>query len=101
LTLPIDTSGTSEDGSPDIPPRLSVAFEEDDITQHSVEYPRRDISIKDRERLSFGDVRLSGNFQDLTRLDVFSEVGDLTALQQGNEEEAEDATLGQAAFAGG
>ncbi|CRG82964.1 hypothetical protein PISL3812_00311 [Talaromyces islandicus] len=102
LTVPIDESGTSEDGSPDIPPRISaVAFDDDDITQHSMEYPRRDISIKDRERMSFGNVRLSENFEDLTRLDVFSEPGDLTTLQQGNDENVEDASLGQAAFGGG
>lgn len=103
LTLPIDESGTSEDGSSDLrPPRISVAFDDDDITQHSIEYPRRDISIKDQERsrMSFGNVRLSENFEDLTRLDVFSEAGDLTALQQGNDEDVEDASLGQAGFGG-
>jgi hypothetical protein len=103
LSLPIDESGTSEDGSSDLrPPRMSVAFDDDDITQYSIEYPRRDISIKDQERarMSFGNVRLSENFQDLTRLDVFSEAGDLTALQQSNDDDVEDASLGQAAFGG-
>lgn len=100
LTLPIDDSGTSEEGSSEMrPPRISVIFDDDDITQHSIEYPRRDISIKDQARMSFG--RLSENFEDLTRLDAFSEPGDLTALQQGNEDDVEDASLGREAFGGG
>ncbi|QKX64005.1 uncharacterized protein TRUGW13939_11178 [Talaromyces rugulosus] len=100
LSLPIDESGTSEDGSSDLrPPRMSVAFDDDDITQHSIEYARRDISIKDQERrrMTFG----SDNFEDLTRLDVFSEAGDLTALQQGSDNVVEDSPLGQADFGGG
>jgi hypothetical protein len=105
LSLPIDDTGASEDGSPDMPPpRISLPFDEEDITQRSIEYPRRAMSEKDRarlERMSFGDVRLSENFGDLTRLDAFSEPGDLTILQQRGDDEDEDATLGQAALDAG
>ena len=106
LSLPIDVdSGTSEDGSPDMPPpRLSLQFDEDDITQRSVEYPRRAISEKDRqrmERMSFGDVRLSENFGDLTRLDAFSEHGDTTMLPQDDGGDIEQLQLDEAAFDAG
>lgn len=106
LSLPIDEdTGEIEEGSPEPPPRLSLAFDEEDITQRSVEYPRRAMSEQDRARLSrmsFGDVRLSENFGDLSRLDGASETGDVTTLQQGNDEEAqEDTTLGQGAFDAG
>ncbi|KUL83920.1 hypothetical protein ZTR_06872 [Talaromyces verruculosus] len=107
LSLPLHAdSGTSSDGSPDLPPpRLSLQFDEDDITQRSVEYPRRAISDKDRqrlERMSFGDVRMSENFGDLTRLDAFSEAGDITGLVQGDgDEDIEQTQLDEAAFDAG
>jgi hypothetical protein len=107
LSLPMnEVTGDIEDGSPDIPPpRLSLAFDEEDITQRSIEYPRRAMSERDRQRLSrmsFGDVRLSENFGDLSRVDGTSEPGDTTMLQQGNDEEVQDdTTLGQAAFDAG
>jgi hypothetical protein len=107
LSLPLRAeSGTSSDGSPDIPPpRLSLQFDEDDITQRSVEYPRRAISDKDRqrlERMSFGDVRMSENFGDLTRLDAFSEAGDITGLvQDDDDEDIEQTQLDEAAFDAG
>ncbi|OKL62915.1 hypothetical protein UA08_01991 [Talaromyces atroroseus] len=107
LSLPIDVdSGTSENGSPDLPPpRLSLQFDEDDITQRSVEYPRRAISEQDRqrlERMSFGDVRLSENFGDLTRLDAFSEHGDTTMFPQDDDGGGiEQSQLDEAAFDAG
>lgn len=106
LSLPLDAdSGTSEDGSPNMPPpRLSLHFDEDDITQRSVEYPRRAISDTDRqrmERMSFGDVRLSENFGDLTRLDAFSEHGDITVLNQDDDGDMEQTQLDEAAFDAG
>jgi histone H3/H4 len=56
LTLPIQEVEGSEEGSTArSPPRLSLPFDDDDIT---VEYPRRDISIRDQERLSI----MSRNF---------------------------------------
>ncbi|KAH8703830.1 centromere kinetochore component CENP-T-domain-containing protein [Talaromyces proteolyticus] len=103
LSLPIDESGISEDSSLDMaPPRPSLPFDDDDgdITYTSVEYPRRAISEKDRARMSFGNGRLSENFEDLTRLDAFSEPGDLTMLQPGNDEDV-DASLQQEAFDAG
>ncbi|KAF5015707.1 hypothetical protein F66182_12864, partial [Fusarium sp. NRRL 66182] len=104
LSLPLRAdSGTSSDGSPDMPPpRLSLQFDEDDITQRSVEYPRRAISDKDRqrlERMSFGDVRMSENFGDLTRLDAFSEAGGL--VQGADDEDIEQTQLDEAAFDAG
>lgn len=84
------------------PPRLSLQFDEDDITQRSVEYPRRAISDKDRqrlERMSFGDVRMSENFGDLTRLDAFSEAGGL--VQGADDEDIEQTQLDEAAFDAG
>lgn len=106
LSLPIseDTTTTTDD-SPVPPPRLSLPFDEEDITQRSVEYPRRALSEKDRarlERMSFGDVRMSENFGDLSRFDGASETGDATMLQQMNEEQMqEDATLSQEGFDAG
>jgi hypothetical protein len=100
LSLPlIDGSGESEDGSPDIPPpRISLPIDEDDITQRSIEYARRDMAERDRQRLSrmsFGDMRLSENFGDASS-DV-EEGGDITGFQPSELQEG-DTTLGQAAF---
>ncbi|KAL1851849.1 hypothetical protein Plec18170_006152 [Paecilomyces lecythidis] len=98
LSLPIEVDEDEDDG-PDIPPpRLSLAFEEEDITQASIEYPRRAMADADRarlERMSFGDVRLSENFGDLSRLenvDDMSEGGDYTTLQHDEAEERGDVT---------
>jgi hypothetical protein len=106
LSLPIDIdSGTSENSSPDMPPpRLSLQFDEEDLTTRSVEYPRRAISEQDRQRLgrmSFGDVRMSENFGDLTRLDAFSEHGDTTMLPQDDVGDIEQSQLDEAAFDAG
>lgn len=52
--------------------------------------------------MSFGDVRMSENFGDLTRLDAFSEAGDITGLVQGDDDEdIEQAQLDEAAFDAG
>ena len=108
LSLPIDDdTGENGEESPDIPPpRLSLAFEEEDITQRSVEYPRRALSEQDRmrfSRVSFGDVRLSENFGDLSRIGGISEGEDNTiTLQQVNDDEGlEDTTIEQGAFDAG
>lgn len=102
LSLPlIDGSGESEGGSPDIPPpRISLPIDEDDITQRSIEYARRDMAERDRQRLSrmsFRDMRLSENFGDASS-DV--EGGDITGFQPSELQEG-DTTLGQAAFEAG
>lgn len=94
LSFPIEDVD-DDDGSPEIPaPRLSLAFDED-IT---VEYPMRDISERDRARLSMmsaGGPRLSENFGDTTRLESGSEGGDETGLQS---ERGEDTVMSQGAF---
>jgi hypothetical protein len=84
LSLPLqEVQEVEEDGSPDIPPpRLSLAFDEEDITQASVEYPRREVSDRDKARLSMmsGGARPSENFGDLSRLESESDYGDGTGL---------------------
>lgn len=68
LSLPMQESVEgSEEGSPDIPPpRLSIALDDDDITYQSVEFPRRDLAIRDQERQwmsdDFGETRLESDF---------------------------------------
>jgi hypothetical protein len=87
-----------EEGSPDIPPpRLSLPFGEDDITQRSIELPRRDRSVQDLttlSRASFGSVRFSDRFGDLSRMDGTEEGEDYTVAQE-DEEEQIDITTGQ------
>ncbi|KAJ5864419.1 uncharacterized protein N7529_006335 [Penicillium soppii] len=75
LSLPIqESSEEGDDASPEMrPPRMSLAFGEEDmdITYQSVEYPRRETSIRDRERLSMmsrATGRISGDFEE-TRLE--------------------------------
>lgn len=75
LSLPIQESEEeSDEASLEMrPPRMSLAFGEDDmdITYQSVEYPRRETSIRDRERLSMmsrATGRFSGDFEE-TRLE--------------------------------
>ena len=95
LSFPIEDVD-DDDGSPEIPaPRLSLAFDDEDVT---VEYPMRDISERDRARLSMmsaGGPRLSENFADTTRLESGSEGGDETGLQG---EGGEDTVMSQGAF---
>lgn len=80
LTLPIQEVEGSEEGSTvRSPPRLSLPFDDEDIT---VEYPRRDISIRDQERLSmisrnFG--RPSDIFAD-NQVESDADEGDETAI---------------------
>ncbi|KAJ5357994.1 hypothetical protein N7541_005152 [Penicillium brevicompactum] len=74
LSLPIQGSSSGDDEtSPEMrPPRMSLAIGEDDMdmTYQSVEYPRRETSIRDRERLSMMSRagRISGDFEE-TRLE--------------------------------
>lgn len=83
LSLPMQESAEgSEEGSPDIPPpRLSIAFDDDDMTYQSVEYPRRDLAIRDKERLSIMSrgIRMSEDFGD-TRLESDSDAGEETGI---------------------
>lgn len=101
LSLPLQEveEQEEEEGSPDIPPpRISLAFDEEDVTQTSIEYPRRDLAARDRERLSmmgFGGPRPSENFADVTRLGSESEGGDDTGIVG---VEGEDTVISQGAF---
>ncbi|KAE8403873.1 centromere kinetochore component CENP-T-domain-containing protein [Aspergillus pseudonomiae] len=100
LSLPLEEEEEQEEASPEPrPPRLSLAFEEEDIT---VEYPRRATSEHDRARLSmmsFGNPRLSENFGDATRLESDSENGDDTGIEHDEDRVNEDETvMSQGAF---
>lgn len=95
LSLPIEeVEGEDDDTSPEMrPPRLSLAFEDDDITYRSVEYPRRDISVRDRERLSMisrATARISEDFGQ-SRLGSDFDVGDETGIV--GEDEAQEETM--------
>lgn len=82
LSLPMQESTEgSEEGSPDIPPpRLSIAFDDDDMTYQSVEFPRRDLAIRDKERLSeIRRIRMSDDFGD-TRLESDFDAGEETGI---------------------
>ena len=80
LSLPLQESAEgSEEGSLDIsPPRPSIALEDDDLT---VEYPRRDLAIRDQKILSTigRDVRMSDNFEE-TQLGSDSDAGEETGI---------------------
>ncbi|KAJ5668033.1 uncharacterized protein N7477_006603 [Penicillium maclennaniae] len=93
LSLPIQGSEEGSD-DPTPPPRMSAAFD-DDITYRSVEYPMRETSIKDQQRLSMYSQagRLSENFRG--HLDSDSDAGEQTGLFGGDE--AADNTI----FSGG
>ncbi|KAJ5710823.1 hypothetical protein N7488_004979 [Penicillium malachiteum] len=75
----------SEKASSETPPRMSLAFDDDDITYQSVEYPR-DISIRDHARLSMmpGVGRHSENFGEI-QLDSESDSNDETGVLGGEE----------------
>ncbi|EPS26657.1 hypothetical protein PDE_01595 [Penicillium oxalicum 114-2] len=83
LSLPLQESmEASEEGSPDMPPpRLSIAFDEEDLTYQSVEFPRRDLAIRDKERLSMIDraARMSEDFGD-ARLESDEEIEEDTGI---------------------
>lgn len=102
LSLPLQEVEEVDEGSPDIPPpRLSLAFDEEDITHGSVEYPRRDISDRDRERqsmMSFGGPRPSENFGDLTRIESESDNEDNTGVAGDDVEERDETVISQGAF---
>ncbi|OKP11497.1 hypothetical protein PENSUB_2983 [Penicillium subrubescens] len=79
LSLPMQESTGSEEGSLDIsPPRPSIALDEDDYT---MEFPRRDLAIRDQEIISrmARDVRMSDNFEE-TQLGSDSDAGEETGI---------------------
>jgi hypothetical protein len=69
---------------------MSAAFD-DDITYRSVEYPLRETSVRDRERLSMYTGRLSEDFR--AQLDSESDAGDETGFIGGDDEAAEDTMI--------
>ena len=80
LSLPFQGAGddASDETSPKSPPRLSLPFNEEDLT---IEYPRRALPDRDRERLSMLSPGV-GRFSDFgeTRLQSDSEDGDETGV---------------------
>ena len=77
------------------PPRISLAFDEEDVSHGSIEYPRRDISDRDKARLStmsHGGFRPSENFGDLTTFGSDPE-DDETGVVAHEEGEGPDETL--------
>lgn len=94
LSLPIqEVEGESDEASPEMrPPRMSLAFEDDDITYQSVEYPR-DLAIRDRDRLSMmsrGTARLS---EDFGQLENDFDAGEETGLVGDDEDAPEDTMI--------
>jgi len=71
--LSLDVLREDEEGDDSFyypPPRLSVPLEDENITQKSVELPRRAVSEQPLSRLSrasFGSIRLSEYFDDASR----------------------------------
>lgn len=107
LSLPlkdIEEEDDDDDASPDIPPpRLSLQFDEDEITSRSIELPRRERPTQDQavlSRRSFGDIRLSENFGDLSNMEGSEGAGDNTVMQ-GDDYEEEADTTGQPLFDAG
>ncbi|KAL3472644.1 centromere kinetochore component CENP-T-domain-containing protein [Aspergillus californicus] len=111
LSLPVedveedddDDDDDDDEGSPEIrPPRMSLAFEEDDVTHTSVEYPRRATFDRDRTRLSMmsqGAGRLSEIFGDATGSEIDSDAGDATGIIGDDDDGEQDETvLSQGAF---
>lgn len=108
LSLPLNemTGYEDGDGSPDLPPpRLSLAFDEDDITQRSIEMPRRERTARDMttlSRTSFGSPRFSDRFGDTTRIEDGTEALDFTNPQHDMDvDEQLDTTTGIANFDAG
>lgn len=102
LSLPIQEVGDgSDEASPEMrPPRMSLAFEDDDITYQSVEYPRRDIGDRDRERLSMIS-RGTGRFSEVfgeTRLESDSDAGEETGIVGVYDEAPEDTMISGGEF---
>lgn len=83
------------------PPRISLAFDEEDITHGSIEYPRRDISDRNRARMSVmspGGFRPSENFGDLTRLGSDPEEDEAGGLAHEEGEGPDETVISQGAF---
>jgi hypothetical protein len=84
LSLPMQESAEgSEEGSLDIsPPRPSIALDDEDLTYDvTMEFPRRDMAIRDQEIISTmgRDVRMSDNFEE-TQLGSDFDAGEETGI---------------------
>ncbi|KAK1141628.1 hypothetical protein N8T08_008892 [Aspergillus melleus] len=100
LSLPLDDvaeeDGEDDASPPPRPPRLSLAFEEEDIT---VEYPRRAANDHEKARLSmmsFGGPRLSENFGE-AGLESEDEDGDDTGIAD-DDVNPDETVISQGAF---
>lgn len=100
LSLPLEdvAEEDDDDGSPPPrPPRLSLAFEEEDIT---VEYPRRAAHDQEKGRLSmmsFGGPRLSENFGE-AGLESGDEDGEDTGIVDDDGVNPDETVISQGAF---
>lgn len=73
LSMPIEDDDDDDDNFHLDPPQLSEPLEDDNLTQRSVEAPRRAISEQPGRRFareSFGVLRMSDRFADLNELDL-------------------------------
>ncbi|KAJ5594467.1 uncharacterized protein N7459_000675 [Penicillium hispanicum] len=101
LSLPIEeVEEESAEASPEMrPPRMSLAFEDDDITYQSIEYPRRDLADRDRDRLSTVSRmagRISEDFGE-ARSESDDE-GDETGIPGDEDDNVEDTMISGADF---
>lgn len=108
LSLPLRDMVPEEEGEDDEdikPPRLSLPFDEEELTQRSMEFAMRDRSERDMtllSRNSFGSTRLSDRFGELSRLDALSEDGeDYTVMQDDDGNEPLEAGSDQELFDAG
>lgn len=94
LSLPIqEVEEGSDEASPEMrPPRMSLAFEDDDITYQSVEYPRRELADRDRERLSMMS-RAARFSEDFGRLESDFDAGEETGIVGDDEDVPEDTMI--------
>ncbi|PGH26709.1 hypothetical protein AJ80_01655 [Polytolypa hystricis UAMH7299] len=82
-----EMAGDDDEGSPELqPPILSLMpFDEEDLTQRSIELPRRERSAQDQatlSRLSLASARYSDRFGDLSRIEGSYEEEDFTTMPQ-------------------
>ncbi|KAJ5692177.1 hypothetical protein N7462_001600 [Penicillium macrosclerotiorum] len=99
LSLPLqEEEGGSDEASPNVsPPRMSLPFDDEDITSISVEYPR-EISHRDHDRLSIIG-RNIGRISEDFRVAQFEneDDGDVTGFM-GDENAADDTMISGGAF---
>ncbi|KAK2743403.1 hypothetical protein FQN57_004868 [Myotisia sp. PD_48] len=103
LSLPMNEMVVQEDdGSP--PPRMSILPFDEDITQRSIELPRRERSMRDRvtlSRVSFGSNRFSDYYGDTTNIDPEDALELAVAQDDDGIDDQLDHTTGQPIFDAG